>query len=107
MKETYRTAAIQALPAVCNDPRNISYVLRSHLCQEFPGHCVNSTAATAAELPHHLLPADGCSAGNSYTAQAARRAIWMGAFWKKGKKKKRKKERKTELERNATIRVGT
>ncbi|OPJ72190.1 hypothetical protein AV530_018662 [Patagioenas fasciata monilis] len=31
MKEIYRTAAIQSLPMVCNDARNISYERRKRL----------------------------------------------------------------------------
>ena len=101
MKEINRTAAIQALPVVCNDSRNISCVHHSRRFQEFPRalckpYSREVTAATTAELPHRLLPADGCSTGNSYMAQAARRAIWMGAFWKKGGGKVRKQERKEQ-----------
>lgn len=88
MKEIHRISVIQDLPAVCNDRRNISY-LHNSLFHSRSSRGIMQTLQKRDHCNYHrwapLLWADSYSTGNNYTAQAACRATWMGAFWRKKK----------------------
>lgn len=116
MKEIHRISVIQDLPAVCNDRRNISY-LHNSLFHSRSSRGIMQTLQKRDHCNYHhwapLLWADSYSTGNNYTAQAACRATWMGAFWRKKKGGgggveggRREREKRTELKGNVSTLLG-